>query len=76
MKMIANYTAVTGFEEAGIMSNQLYISQENFEDSEKHKNKLKISNNQTRENILFFICYKYIETCKITYILIGIIIYV
>lgn len=74
--MIANYTAVTCFWEAGIMNNQLYISQENFEDSEKHKNKLKISNNQTRENILFFTCCKYIETCKITYILIGIIIYV
>lgn len=45
MKMINNYTAVTCFWEAGIMNNQLSISQENFVNSEKHKNKVKISNN-------------------------------
>lgn len=52
MKMITNCTAVTW--KAGVMNHQLCVSQENFENSEKHKKKLKIRNNQIRENIHFF----------------------
>lgn len=52
MKMITNCTAITW--KAGVMNHQLCVSKEKFENSEKHKKKLKISNNQTRENIHFF----------------------
>lgn len=56
MKIITSCTVVTRFWKAGVINNQLYVSQENFENLEKHKKTLKMSKNQTRENMHFFCC--------------------